>query len=129
MRSWQQTDSVSYAGRVILVPDSLVYNSSFTGAEIDAAIGKAKDDVWAGKSISATLTAAGWTDSSQTVQDAAFLSSGYLYLVKADGASAEAYAAAGITPQDVTVDGEMTFTAKTTPTGDLTLSVIRFMEG
>ena len=111
------------------MPDSLVYNSSFTGAEIDAAIGKAKDDVWAGKSISVTLTAAGWTDSSQTVQDVAFLASGYLYLVKADGASAEAYAAAGVTPQDVTVDGQMTFTAKTTPTGDLTLSVIRFVEG
>lgn len=122
-------DSVSYAGRVIPVPDNLVYNSSFTGAEIDAAIGKAKDDVWAGKSISVTLTAAGWTDSSQTVQDASFLASGHLYLVKADGASAEAYAAAGVAPQDITVDGQMTFTATTTPTADLTISVIRFMEG
>lgn len=111
------------------MPDSLVYNSAFTGAEIDAAIGKAKDDVWAGKSISATLTAAGWTDNSQTVQDASFMASGYLYLVKADDASAGAYAASGVAPQDVTVDGQMTFTATTTPATDLTVSVIRFMEG
>ena len=76
-----------------------------------------------------TLSAAGWVDKSQTVQNEIFLPDGYFYLVKADGASVEAYAAAGVTPQDVTVEGQMTFTAKTTPTGDLTLSVIRFMEG
>lgn len=75
---------------------------------------------------SVTLLASGWSNGVQTVQNAAFLASGYNYLVGPAAASRNAYGEAGIyTDDDVTVDGSMTFHCEDTPDTDLTVTVIR----
>jgi hypothetical protein len=77
------------------------------------------------KTITVTLTADGWTDKQQTVSDAKLIASGYSYQIAPDPGSYVSYVSAWVRAENVTVDGEITFTCDTTPTVDLTVSILR----
>ena len=75
--------------------------------------------------ITATLTADGWSNGFQTVQDAALVASGYGYIVTPAPDSYGAYAASMVYADAVTVDGEITFHCEDAPTDALTVSIMK----
>lgn len=75
--------------------------------------------------ITATLTAGGWSNGSQTVQNAALVASGYGYIVTPAPGSYGAYAASMVYADAVTVDGEITFHCEDAPTDALTVSIMK----
>lgn len=75
--------------------------------------------------ITVTLAANGWTNGTQTVQNAALLASGYSYVVSPASASYGAYAEAMIYADDVATDGQITFHATEIPLVALTVSILR----
>lgn len=108
------------------------YNSSYTGAQIDEAIGDVRTNkgTWNGKSgkalsFTVTLTANGWSNNAQTVSNANFVASGYAYTVCPSASNYTAYADAQIYADDVTTNGSMTFHCASAPTGNLTVNVLR----
>jgi hypothetical protein len=78
-----------------------------------------------GEGFDVTLTAAGWSDSAQTVSNSLCVVSGYRYIVAPDPDSCDAYASAKVRAENVTVEGSMTFRCGKTPTEDLKASVVR----
>lgn len=128
------------------------YVSSYTGDEIDAALGKAASYpaassgttgqvptktadgiVWqtpaaggTSTDLTVTLAAASWSSKTQTVSNAAFAVSGYSYIVAPASASYAAYASAQIYADDVTVAGSMTFhCVGDEPSSDLTVNILK----
>lgn len=75
--------------------------------------------------ITATLTAGGWSNGSQTFQSAALVASGYGYIVTPAPDSYGAYAASMVYADAVTVDGEITFHCEDAPTDALTASIMK----
>lgn len=76
--------------------------------------------------LTVTLAAANWSSKTQTVSNAAFVVSGYSYIVAPASASYAAYASAQIYADDVTVAGSMTFhCVGDEPTGDLTVNILK----
>lgn len=76
--------------------------------------------------IEVTLTVAGWGEStSQTVSNNKFNVSGYNYLVGPAQTSRDVYGAADIQAEDVTEEGQMTFTCKATPKDEITVRIYR----
>ena len=75
--------------------------------------------------ITATLTAGGWSNGSQTVQNAALVASGYGYIVTPAPGSYGAYADSMVYADAVTVDGEITFHCEDAPTDALTVSIMK----
>lgn len=72
-----------------------------------------------------TLTAAGWSDNSQTVSDERFAVSGYAYITNPADADFAKWAAAMIRGQDVTTAGQMAFTCEETPAENITVKILR----
>ena len=127
------------------------YVSSYTGDEIDAALGKAASYPaaasgtngqvptktangieWTTPSgavnteFTVTLAAANWSSKTQTVSNAAFVVSGYSYIVAPTSASYSAYADAQVYADDVTVAGAMTFhCVGDAPSGDLIVNILK----
>lgn len=128
------------------------YQSAYTGDQIDAALAKATSypaaaDGTTGQvptktadgiawqtpaaggtstELTVTLAAASWSSKTQTVSNAAFVVSGYSYIVAPASASYAAYASAQIYADDVTVAGSMTFhCVGDEPTGDLTVNILK----
>lgn len=75
--------------------------------------------------ITVTLPASGWSNGSQTVQDAALVASGYGYIVTAAPDSYEVYTSCMVRAGNVTTDGQITFSCGETPSADLTVSIMK----
>jgi hypothetical protein len=101
------------------------YTSKYTGAEIDDGIEKARNAPGKGSVLTATLTAAGWSDNQQTVRDEGLAASGYCYMVAPTRDSREAYAQAFVMAEDVNQDGSMTFLCGETPATDLNVQILK----
>ena len=72
-----------------------------------------------------TLASSAWSNGSQTVSDARFLTGNYCYMVYAAPSDTYAWQDADIYADDVTTAGQMTFHTDATPTGNLTAQIIR----
>lgn len=72
-----------------------------------------------------TLSAVGWSENTQTVSDARFLTDGYAYSVAPDSGSFSAYGEAMIYADNVTTAGQMRFHCSEIPTTDLTVNILR----
>ena len=80
--------------------------------------------------ISVTLPAANWNGGAQTVAHASLLAdSNYIYLVGADAGTRNVYDSYGVSADNVTTSGQMTFRCDTTPTVDLSVFIIRLEVG
>ena len=76
--------------------------------------------------ISVTLPAADWSGGAQTAAHASLLAdSNYVYLVGADAGTRKVYDSYGVSADNVTTNGQMTFRCDTTPTVDLSVFIIR----
>ena len=76
--------------------------------------------------IEVTLTTSGWSEgTSQTVSHSKFNMSGYNYIVGPAQTSRDAYGAADIQAEDVSVEGQMTFKCKTTPKDEIKIRIYR----
>lgn len=76
--------------------------------------------------ITAALPVTGWSDGKQTIRhDALLASDDYAYLVAGDADCFFDYSDAGITADNITVDGEITFKYASIPTIDLTANILR----
>lgn len=78
-----------------------------------------------GVTFSVELAVDGWESGAQTIQNAAFLASGYSYIFAPARESFAAYAEAQISADDITTDGSMTFYAFQTPSAALTVNILR----
>ena len=94
------------------------------GGAIDTALQNKADKSVA---FTVTLTAAGWSDNAQTINDAKFVSAGYAYTVAPASSSFADYAEAMVYADDVTVDGQMVFHCDSAPTADLTVNIVRMV--
>ena len=92
-------------------------------ADAHAALFAAKADPSAGFTV--TLTAAGWSNLTQTVSDARLLASGCSYIVAPSADDYDSYAAAMIHAANVTAAGQMTFTCAEAPTANITVNILR----
>lgn len=73
------------------------------------------------------LPMSGWVDGVLTVADERLLAlATHKYFIGADNASREEFIDCGVQPQDITMNGAITFTNKEDPTMDLTVHVVRF---
>lgn len=80
--------------------------------------------------ISVTLPAANWSGGAQTVAHASLLAdSNYIYLVGADAGTRNVYDNYGVSADNITTSGQMTFRCDTTPTVDLSVFIIRLEVG
>lgn len=78
----------------------------------------------------AELVAANWSGGAQTVAHASLLAdSNYIYLVGADAGTRNVYDSYGVSADNVTTSGQMTFRCDTTPTVDLSVFIIRLEVG
>lgn len=74
--------------------------------------------------------AANWSGGAQTVAHASLLAdSNYIYLVGADAGTRNVYDSYGVSADNVTTSGQMTFRCDTTPTVDLSVFIIRLEVG
>ena len=76
-------------------------------------------------SFAVLLPKSGWNNKMQTVSDAKFLATGYVYTVRPDGSSFADSEMAGVHSDNVTEDGKMIFYCNTVPETDLTMNVLR----
>ena len=111
---------------------SELYNSQWTGAQIDEAIGDVRSNkaYWNGKSgksvsFTVTLSSSGWSGKAQTVSDARFLTGSYAYSVAPDSGSFSAYGESVIYADNVTTAGKMQFHCGEVPTAALTVNILR----
>lgn len=93
-------------------------------------ISAAERTAWNGKSgkadsFTVTLTAAGWSAGTQTVNNSKFIASGYAYTVCPAGDSFKDYAEAMIYADNVTTAGRMSFHCDVTPTKNLAVNILR----
>ena len=72
-----------------------------------------------------TLSTVGWSENTQAVSDARFLTDGYAYSVTPDSGSFSAYGEAMIYADNVTTAGQMRFHCSEVPTTDLTVNILR----
>lgn len=120
------------------IPAYVAANADAAGAAANAVSAhngsaNAHSDLFTAKSgkavaISLTLAANAWSNGAQTVQNASLLASGYDYIICPASASYLAYAGAIIYADDISTDGSITFHAGETPTGNLTVYVLRIEE-
>ena len=76
-------------------------------------------------SFAVLLPKSGWNNKMQTVSNAKFLATGYVYTVRPDGSSFADSEMAGVHSDNVTEDGKMIFYCNTIPETDLTMNVLR----
>lgn len=75
--------------------------------------------------VEVTLTVAGWSGKEQTVNNVAFETSNYKYIVGPVYASDEMYNKCKVKAKDVTEAGKLTFVCTTVPTSALTVQVLK----
>ena len=76
------------------------------------------------------LPAANWSGGAQTVAHASLLAdSNYIHLVGADAGTRNVYDSYGVSADNVTTSGQMTFRCDMTPTVDLSVFIIRLEVG
>ena len=118
--------------------DFLVYNGADGAGSGDMKVsvydpqGKEQDifsyaDAKSNKAVAftVTLSASGWSGKAQTVSDARFLTGDYAYSVAPDSGSFASYGESVIYADNVTTAGQMQFHCSETPTGDLTVNILR----
>ena len=76
-------------------------------------------------SFAVLLPKSGWNNKMQTVSNAKFLATGYVYTVRPDGSSFADSEMAGVYSDNVTENGKMIFYCNTVPETDLTMNVLR----
>ena len=76
-------------------------------------------------SFTVTLASNSWSSNAQTVSNANFLASGYVYIVSPASTSFAAYGEAQIYADDVSTDGSMVFHCDGVPSSDLTVNIAR----
>ena len=76
-------------------------------------------------SFTVTLSASGWSEKTQMVSDARFLTNGYAYSVAPDSGSFAAYGESVIYADNVTTAGKMQFHCGEVPTADLTVNILK----
>ena len=74
-----------------------------------------------------TLATASWSNGSQTISNANFLTGDYCYMVYASPSSTYAWQDADVYADDVTTAGQMTFHCDVTPSSDIVANVIRLV--
>ena len=110
-----------------VTPQSGDYTAEMVGARPNTwtptaqEVGAAKP----GNVFTVTLTAAGWNSNSQTVSDERFLASGYAYVTNPADDDFTKWGGAIVRGQDVTTNGQMTFTCEETPAENITVKIIR----
>lgn len=80
------------------------------------------------KAFTVELKSASWSNNTQTVNNNNFIADGYAFIVSPSSADYSAYTSAQIYADDVSTDGQMTFYCNTTPTGDITVNIVRVTE-
>ena len=80
---------------------------------------------YAAKSFTVQLASGSWSNNAQTVSNANFLASGYVYSVSPTSASRAVYLDSNIYADDVTTSGSMTFHCDSAPSSSLTVNVMR----
>ena len=84
-----------------------------------------KGDPTPAVTFTVTLTAAGWSGNSQTAANDLFLAEGYAYFTNPADGDYTAWNEGMVRGQDVTTDGQMPFTCSETPSGNITVKIIR----
>ena len=84
-----------------------------------------KGDPTPAVTFTVTLTAAGWSGNSQTAANDLFLADGYAYFTNPADGDYTAWNEGMVRGQDVTTDGQMPFTCSETPSGNITVKIIR----
>ena len=122
------TGVTTFNGRTgAVTPQSGDYTAEMVGARPSTwtptaqEVGAAKP----GNVFTVTLTAAGWSSNSQTVSDERFLASGYAYVTNPADDDFTKWVGAIVRGQDVTTNGQMTFTCEETPEENITVKIIR----
>lgn len=105
-----------------LVEDTTLIQNAATPYPVEFAFSKD----WDGFAKTALFEAGG----AQTVAHASLLAdSNYIYLVGADAGTRNVYDSYGVSADNVTTSGQMTFRCDTTPTVDLSVFIIRLEVG
>ena len=110
-----------------VTPQSGDYTAEMVGARPNTwtptaqEVGAAKP----GNVFTVTLLASGWSSNSQTVSDERFLASGYAYVTNPADDDFTKWGGAIVRGQDVTTNGQMTFTCEETPEENITVKIIR----
>lgn len=84
-----------------------------------------KGDPTPAVAFTVTLTADGWSGNSQTAANDLFLAEGYAYFTNPADGDYTAWNEGMVRGQDVTTDGQMHFTCSETPSGNITVKIIR----
>lgn len=106
-----------------LVEDTTLIQNAATPYPVEFAFSKD----WDGFAKTALFEAGGV---SMTVAHASLLAdSNYIYLVGADAGTRNVYDSYGVSADNVTASGQMTFRCNTTPTVDLSVFIIRLEVG
>ena len=78
-----------------------------------------------GDAFEVQLISSSWSDNSQTISDARFVSQGYTYITNPADDSFGTWGEATIRGMDVTADGQMTFVCQEIPSANITVKIIR----
>lgn len=108
--------------------DGETFQQKYDSGELTGPPGDPGDQGPAGpgaNEITVTLPASGWSNGSQTVQNAALAASGYGYIATPSPDSFSAYAASVVRADNIATDGEITFHCEETPAVDLTVSIMK----
>lgn len=116
-----EADGVTFA-------DGETFQEKYDSGELTGPPGDPGDQGPAGpgaNEITVTLPAGGWSNGSQTVQNAALVASGYSYIHSPATSSYGAYTASMVRADDVTEDGKVTYYCEDTPSVDLTVKIMK----
>lgn len=92
--------------------------------KIDTAIFNATSSILTG-----TLSSNRWSGNTQTIQMVGLETTGYVYLTFPSPNNFEAYAKAGIYPNNVTITNSITFNCTKTPTTNIVVNIIKIKVG
>jgi hypothetical protein len=92
--------------------------------KIDTAIFNATSSILTG-----TLSSNKWSGNTQTIQVVGLETTGYVYLTFPSSNNFEAYAKAGIYPNNVTITNSITFNCAKTPTTNIVVNIIKIKVG
>ncbi len=118
------------SGAAAAVQSNLDTHAGDTTAHATAA----ERNAWNAKSgkaetFAVTLSAAGWSGTSQTISESRILKDGYTYAVAPDFSNFEAYGKAMIYAENISADGQLVFHCSEAPTEDLTVNILRVEGG
>lgn len=121
--SWARGDHVHQADTN--KQDKITANGILKGNGSGGVSAATKGTDYGAKSFTITLASASWSNNAQTVSNADFYATGYVYSIAPNYASRAEYGACGIAAEDITTDGAMVFHCDSVPTNNLTVNVQR----